>query len=122
MTRDERREITHRQFLFYIKCLSLRKTANFFDTDNQLLSYRFRKYLHPQYVKLSRQGICGEMGRYLLSPKYSDRKKQEIEQWLITNIEHILETDFKKGVDFHTESKANKLAKQDLRYIEDYAY
>lgn len=112
-------EDTRRLYVEYIKGESLAKLANRLGVTKRCIQYRFKTYIHPSYHRLARKGTLAEMKRYFSSKHQSSRAKKEIQEWLVNNLDQILEFENNNATNFFTESKLNQYTRRDLPFIED---
>ncbi len=121
MNREEREKVTRKQYLSYISGKTLQQIASEYHLTHPGVIYRFRHYIHDDYRKLARGGVCAEISRYLNNPKLSDRKRNEISNWLELNLETILNTDSQQGFDFLPEKKLNQQTRSETGSTRDWA-
>lgn len=116
----EQIQTTRSLFIDYVKGSSLSQIGMRLGLTKWCIQYRFQTYVHPNYHQLARKGTLAEMKRYLSSKHQSNRAKKEIQEWLVNELDRILEFENNRDVDFFTESKANQLTRRDLPFLDFY--
>mgnify|MGYP006266206503 FL=1 len=111
---------TKRLFLQYIRGGTLREIALDCGLSHAGLAKRFEK-LHPDYASLVRRGVLLTCRRYLHSKKVSNRQRQEVEAWLLENLESVLasESESSKERSFYSERKIEQLSRRETGFKED---
>jgi hypothetical protein len=109
MTKNQlkRREATRRLFLEYLKTPSLRDLAQRSGISRSVLGYRFQAYVHADYANLARRGIFNVVRPHLLSK--SRRIREEVSNWLVTNLEAIIQNELHSTIVVFSEKKLDRL-------------
>lgn len=108
---------TKQLFLDYLRGESLRELAKRAGLTHQALSVRFRK-LHPNYAELVRKGVLATFRRYIVSKRVSQRQKKLIGEWVLENLQKILEVESRPG-NFLTDKKIEQLSRAETGGIQD---
>jgi len=104
-----------RLFIKYLKLRSLRKTSR----ETGIHPSALRRYfllMHKDYSNLSRTGALVSVGDYLRK----GRKVQEIEEWLIQNLESILKAEAESNTKSYSIKKINQISRRETSRFEDY--
>jgi len=120
MTKNQlkRREATRRLFLEYLKTPSLRDLAQRSGIPFRTLCYRFKTYVHNDYANLARRGIFVIIRQHLVSK--NPRVKEQVSNWLVTNLESIIQSEFHNTRVILSERKLNQLTLAECGRFGDY--
>jgi hypothetical protein len=122
MTKRQKRlqREAYKAYLRYICGSSLRSLARELGLTHAGLRYRFQRYIHSDFANLARRGIFPEIKRYLLSRHVSFVQKERIESWVISQLPAIVESEANAPQNFYSESKLNRLTRDETGPIDDY--
>lgn len=119
MKRSERIELTQNQFIDYINGLTLREIAVEYGLSHPAIIYRFRKYIHPDYHKLIRQGTISSLKES--QKRLPSHKREEVQSWIESNWQEIIDIDSKNGVNFISSKKEQQLSESQTGTVSDYS-
>lgn len=106
-------------FLSYLKCHSLRQTANQLGCNHATVWHWFHA-MHPEYSAIARSGIFASTSDWLKSrqARRQPTKAADVEAWLLDNLPALIASEGASNVESHSLRRERSLQRRELPLIE----
>ncbi|HEY9909625.1 MAG TPA: hypothetical protein V6D18_18695 [Thermosynechococcaceae cyanobacterium] len=111
-------EILDRICLLHLQGQTIRSLARQFEIPKSTLHHHVKKRLGDR--PHCKQGTIAIVDEYTRSPRLSQRQRQEVRQWMVTNLDRIIEVDTAHDVRLLSSRKEQSLTNSECGRVSDF--